>query len=107
MDGNVREILANLPVYMMVGIVAVIAVSQFHRIAGAVLGIIFWIAVAVAGNLAYDQGHAIGFPGFPFSRPVFLLFCGGFALLHVFIAWQYLHARRRREARRAMLNDDA
>ena len=106
MDGTVREILANLPVYMMVGIVAIIAVSQFHRITGAVLGIVFWMAVATLGNSAYDQGHAIGFPGLPFSRPMFMLFCGGFAVLHVFIAWQYLRTQRTRAARRAMLDED-
>lgn len=106
MDGYVREILANLPVYMMVGIVAVIAVSQFHRIAGAMLGLIFWLAVAMTGTIAYDRGHAIGFPGLPFSRSVFLLFCGAFAVVHVFAAWQYLRAQRRRAARRAALDED-
>lgn len=100
------EILQNLPVYMMIGIVAVIAVSQFFRIVGAALGVVFWIAVAVVGTFAYEQGHAIGFPGIRFSMPVFLLFCGGFALLHVFIAWQHLRAQKRRQARRALLKED-
>lgn len=90
---------------MMVGIVIVIGISQVNRVVGAVLGVVFWIAVAVVGTFAYDQGGALGVLGIQFSRSLFYAVCAVFTILHVLGAWTAL-ARKRREALRDRVTDD-
>lgn len=102
----VDDILSNLPVYMMIGIVVVIGVSQLNRVAGAVMSVAFWLAVAVVGHHAYDAGHAIGVPGFEFPRPLFYAVCAGFAAMHVFAAIGYVRSKRRAVERRRLLDED-
>jgi len=104
--GLVDEIFSSLPVYMMVGIVVVIGVSQLNRVAGAVMSVIFWGAVGVVGHAAYDAGHAIGVPGFEFPRPLFYAVCAGFAALHVFAAVGYVRSKRREVERRRLLSGE-
>jgi hypothetical protein len=87
----VNDVLSSLPMYMMIGIIVVIGVSQFNRFIGGILGVIFWIAVAIIGSGAYDSGGAIGVPGFRFSQPLFYGICGLFAAFSAFsayTAWQ-------------------
>jgi hypothetical protein len=100
-------VLENLPVAMMIGIVVVVAVSQFHRVAGAILSVLFWTAVGVVGSRGYDEGHRLGLPGLPFSEPVFLAVCIGFGALHVFAAVNAVRSRRLAEERRRLLSGDA
>jgi hypothetical protein len=102
----VREILDELPVAMMVGVVLVVTVSQFNRVVGAVLSVVFWTTVAVVGSMGYDLGHSLGLPGLPFSRPVFLAVCVGFASVHAFAAVSTVRSRRRAEERRRLLADE-
>ncbi len=100
------SIFESLTTYMIVGIIVVIGISQFNRVAGAVLSVIFWGAVAFVGHNGYAQGHAVGLPGTPFSEPVFLGVCAFFMLLHVGAAFTYMSNKRRAEARKQMLYDD-
>src|SRR5687768_13093085 len=76
------EILKALPVYMMIGIVLVVGISQFNRILGGVLGVVFWTAVAFIGLLAYDQGGAIGILDIRFPRELFVGLCLLFVAIH-------------------------
>jgi hypothetical protein len=80
----VDQILQSLPVYMMIGIVVVIGVSQFNRLAGAILGVVFWLSVAIVGTQAYEQGGGIGLPGFKFPKELFYAICALFTLLSAF-----------------------
>lgn len=101
-----EEIYKALPIYMMVGIVVVIGVAQINRVAGAVLSVVFWTAVAVVGSAAYDAGHSIGLPGLEFPRVVFLAICAVFAGVQIFAAYGYVQSKKRAEARRRLLNDE-
>jgi hypothetical protein len=83
----VGDILSSLPMYMMIGIILVIGISQFNRMLGGILGVIFWIAVALIGTGAYEQGGGIGLPGFRFSRELFYGICAIFALFSGFTAY--------------------
>ena len=105
-QGAVESMFESLSVYMIVGIIAVIAASQFNRTLGAILSVLFWGAVAFVGNAGYEAGHAVGLPGIPFSRPVFLGVCGFFVLLHVAAAATHVANKRRRDARQAYLDDE-
>lgn len=100
-----QEIFESLPVYMMIGIVVVIGISQVNRLAGAVLSVVFWGAVAVVGNAGYERGHAVGLPGIEFPRWVFFLICGFFALTHVYAAFAHIRHKRLREQHRRMLQE--
>ena len=103
---GVDAILKGLPIYMLVGIAVVVVVSQVHRVAGAALGVAFWIATGILGSLAYDRGNAIGLPGLPFSRTVFFVVCVAFAGIHLYSAFA-AHRRKQRQALRKKLLDDA
>lgn len=99
------NLLESLPMYMMIGIILVIGISQFNRIAGGILGVVFWVAVAVIGSSAYDQGGGIGVPGFRFSRELFYGICGLFAAFSAFSA--YTAYTRRSRIRQARPRDDS
>jgi hypothetical protein len=83
---------------LMVGIVLVIGVSQINRIVGAMLGIVFWVTMAVLGHFVYAAGAGIGVPGVLFPEWVFLLVCAGFIGLQVFMI-RNEQARRARQRR--------
>ena len=102
-----QDVFENLPVYMMIGIVVVIGVSQISRVAGGVLSVVFWGIVAFVGLAGYDAGHQIGFlGGFMLPKPVFLLICAGFAGTHAFAAYAHVRSKRRAEAyRRAQMGE--
>ncbi len=95
-------IVDNFTTFVMVGIVVVVGASQFHRPTGAVLGLVFWVLVAVFGHFLYAAGGAIGFPGLELSEPVFLIMCLGFMLLQVYGLRSYYRAMERRRA----MNDE-
>lgn len=87
----------NFPTFIMVGIVLVVGASQLNRKWGAVIGMLFWVGVAIVGHFFYATGDAIGFPGFPLSEPLFIGLCA------LFFGAQYLAfrsglVRERREA---------
>jgi hypothetical protein len=88
------EILKALPVYMMIGIVLVVGISQFNRILGGVLGVVFWTAVAFIGLLAYDQGGAIGILDIRFPREIFVALCLLFVGIHAAGAWSAWKRKR-------------
>ena len=89
-------IFESLPVYMLIGIVVVVGVSQIHRLYGAILSIIFWTAVLIVGLHGYSQGNAVGFPGIRFPRLVFVSICIAFAALHGVAGWSYYQRNKRR-----------
>jgi hypothetical protein len=100
------EVLKSLPLYMMIGIVIVIGISQFSRLLGGVLGVLFWLVVAIVGSFAYDQGGGIGVPGFKFPREMFYMICIVLACIHglaAYTAW----SRKARGSRRPPPVDDA
>lgn len=101
----VQEILKSLPVYMMVGIVVIIAIAQANRIVGGALGAVFWAVVAFVGGYAYEQGGGIGIPGVQFSQPVFYLMCAAFCGMHLFTAWAALRRRRDQRAAQRFVDD--
>jgi hypothetical protein len=101
----VSSLLESLPMYMMIGIILVIGISQFNRIAGGILGVVFWGAVAVIGSAAYDQGGGIGVPGFRFSRELFYGVCGLFSAFSAFSA--YTAYTKRSRIKRALPRDDS
>jgi hypothetical protein len=101
-----EELYKSLPIYMMIGIVVVIGVAQLHRVAGALLSVVFWGLVAFVGSHAYDAGHSIGLPGLQFPRPVFLAVCAGFAGVQLFAAYTYVQSKKRAAERRRLLNED-
>lgn len=105
-DLVLQSIIDNLTVYMMVGIVIVIGVSQFNRVAGAVLSALFWTAVAVVGNSAYNAGTSIGVVGFELPRWLFFAICAGFAGMHVFAAISQIRSKRNQAERRRLLADE-
>jgi hypothetical protein len=92
----VLETLAqNLTIYMMVGVVVVVAISQVNRKLGAALGLAFWISVAVIGNQAYAMGGAIGIGGTRFSEPTFYAICAFLAAINVVAAVTSKKSRKR------------
>lgn len=97
------DIAEHFTTFVMVGIVIVVGTSQFHRGAGAVLGIVFWIATAIFGHFMYAQGAAIGFPGLPLEEPVFLGLCAAFLTLQIIGLRSYRAAQRRRSEYRREL----
>lgn len=101
-----QNIFESLPIYMMIGIVVVIGASQINRILGAIMSVIFWAAVAVVGNAAYDAGHAIGLPGFQFPRALFFGVCFAFAAMHAFAGFSYLRSKKHEVERRRILSGD-
>ena len=94
----------SLPIYIIIGVVAVIGVSQIHRTAGAILGVLMWAAVAYVGNQVYDEGHALGILSLKLARPAFLALCGVLALSHVLGAVQ-AHRRKGRRGEPSQLDD--
>lgn len=82
----------NLTIYMMAGVVIVVAISQVNRRVGAILGIVFWLSVALVGRHAYSMGNAIGIANIRFSEPVFYGLCALLAATNVFAA---IAAKRR------------
>jgi hypothetical protein len=103
---GVDEALKSLTLYMMIGIVIVIGVSQVNRIAGGILGVLFWTAVAIVGSGAYDKGGGIGLPGFVFPLPLFYTLCVVFALMSGVQGWRAYEKKRKNRQARSMRNDD-
>ena len=67
----------NLTVFMLIGIIVVVGVSQFDRVVGSVLGVLFWAAVALVGGYGYSQGGSIGISKeIQFAPAVFYGLCG-------------------------------
>ncbi len=105
----VQEIQQSLPVYMMIGIIIIVGVSQIHRILGGILGVVFWLGIAVVGMAAYDGGHGIGLRilDLRFPRWLFLAMCLLFVGINVFVIYTAHEQKKRQTLRRALLRDDA
>src|SRR5689334_2922895 len=76
----------NLSVFMMVGVIIVVGLSQINRRIGAILGVVFWSLVAVVGHHAYGRGGAIGILGIKFSEGTFYGLCAALAAINVVAA---------------------
>ncbi|MBK8014704.1 MAG: hypothetical protein IPK13_25570 [Deltaproteobacteria bacterium] len=100
------SILKGLPAYMLVGILIVVGVTQFHRLLGALLGIAFWVATGIIGLEAYARGGALGLPGIQFPRSVFLALSGGFIITYAFRAVAAVNASRRAAIQRRKRAND-
>ena len=100
------SVLQSLPIYMIIGIIVVVGISQFNRILGSVLGIVFWIAVAVVGTAAYDKGGGIQLLSMQFSKTSFYAFCGAFVLFNAFNLVMAVRRRNRWANRRPTVSDE-
>ena len=69
------EIIENLDTYMMIGVVAIVGISQFNRKLGSILGIFFWLAVAFFGYQGFRSGGGIGIGSIALSENVFYGIC--------------------------------
>jgi hypothetical protein len=99
-------LLESLPVYMMIGIVVVVGISQINRLIGSALGIVFWIGVAAVGSTAYDKGGGIKLLSFEFSRPIFFLFCGVFVAFNALSLYKAMKLRNVYRNRRRSSSDE-
>lgn len=89
-----EEIFTNLPVYMLIGIVAVVGASQVNRLVGAVLGVLFWAAVAVVGTAGYAAGGALGIGDLRLTQTMFYALCGTLAGFNVMMGYAALKRSR-------------
>ena len=90
------ELIKNLDTYMLIGVVAIIGISQFNRKLGSILGIFFWAAVAYVGHLTFTRGGGIGIASLALSPTVFYTICG--VLIVVNIGNGLFVVRRKRRA---------
>jgi len=90
-------LLENWTTVLMIGIVTVVAASQFDRILGASFGIVFWVSMGVLGHFAYASGRWIGF----LSEPFYLAMCAGMIGIQLFM----IRNERARRARAAALRE--
>jgi hypothetical protein len=102
----VADPVKSLALYMMIGIVIVIGISQFNRLIGAILGVIFWIAVAIVGTSAYDQGGGVGIPGYVFPQPMFYTLCVVFGVVSAIQGLRAWGQKRRNRQIKSMQNDE-
>jgi hypothetical protein len=92
----VDELVKNLDTYMLIGVVSIVAISQFNRKIGSVLGIIFWISVAFLGYQAFNSGGGIGIGSVALSPTIFYGICA--ILIVVNIGNGFFVVRRQRRA---------
>ena len=95
----------SLTVYMIIGIIVIVGISQFNRILGSILGVVFWISVALIGGTAYDKGGHINLVSFEFSRSGFYIFCGAFVAFNLFNLSMAMKKRRRWQTRQSPSDD--
>ena len=69
------ELIKNLDTYMLIGVVSIVAISQFNRKIGSILGIFFWISVAFLGYQAFSAGGGIGIGSVALSPAIFYGIC--------------------------------
>ena len=77
------ELIKNLDTYMLIGVVAIVGISQFNRKLGSILGIFFWSAVAYAGYLTFERGGGIGIASLALSPTVFYRICGVLVVVNI------------------------
>ena len=77
----------NFELFVVIGVIAVIAISQFNRMAGASIGVVFYIAMAVVGTHVYEAGGQIGIGGTRFTLPMFYGFVAVVAAITVLPAF--------------------
>ena len=103
--GAVLAMFENLTTYMMIGIVIIVVVSQFNRLLGSGLAVLFWIAVAAVGYAGYQAGGSLGLPGLKLSLTQFLVMCGALAGVQAFGIYAAIKRKRIREAYRETLEE--
>lgn len=92
-------LLDNFRTVLIGGIVGVIVVSRFHRLAGAWFGLFFAAGTAVLGSQVYARGEAVGIGPYPLPPVGFYIVCAFLAILQLFSLKVGLsqRARSRRE----------
>lgn len=89
-----NELIERFPIVMVVGVVLVVGLSQVNRLLGSILGVIFWIVMAVIGSFIYDAGGAVGIASVRFPQSVFLGLCGLLLLANLATGFSALKKRR-------------
>jgi hypothetical protein len=92
----VDEIVKNLDMYMLVGVIAIVAISQFERKIGSILGIFFWASVAFFGHQSFSMGGGVGIGDKHLPPGIFYGIC--FLLMAVNIGNGFFVVRRKRRA---------
>ncbi|MCC7380597.1 MAG: hypothetical protein IT384_02110 [Deltaproteobacteria bacterium] len=87
-------LLSNLTLYMIIGLVIVLGIAQINRFVGSLIGIVFWISVAILGSQAYARGGGIALVGAALPEVVFYGLCG--VLIVVNAAGAFASRSRRR-----------
>lgn len=92
-----QNVLQSLSIYMIVGLILVVGISQVNRLIGGILGVVFWIAIAILGKFAYDEGGSMKLViGPEITREIFYVLCAFFAAFSGFSAYMaYLKKTRR------------
>jgi hypothetical protein len=84
----VDALVQNFELFIMIGVIAVIAIAQFHRMAGAMVGLVFYIAMAIVGTQVYQAGGQIGIGSWKFGLMEFygfVLVVAGITVLPVLL----------------------
>ena len=89
-------LLENFRAILIGGILAVVAVGQVNRLAGAVLSLVFWVFVAALGSVVIARGGSLGLAFFALPPWVFYALCGLMVTLYALMTWSAVAARRRR-----------
>ena len=101
------ELVKNLDTYMLIGVVAIVAISQFNRKIGSILGIVFWITVAFLGHQAFNSGGGIGIASVALSPNIFYGICATLILVNIGNGFFVVRKQRRplSEANRPSVED--
>ena len=105
MEPPVEALYENLTVYMMIGVGVVVGLSQFNRMAGAVLALPFWVSVAVLGVQAINAGRHLRLGSIPVGKGALLVLCG--VMIAMNLAMAYAAHKRKQRGRRPVDDDYA
>jgi len=100
----VATLIENFDMAMLIGVVAVIGISQFNRKLGSILGIFVWAAIAFVGYQGFKLGGGIGIGTILLSPGVFYGICGVLILVNIGNGFFITSSKRRRPAKQ--LKDD-
>ncbi|MBI2373751.1 MAG: hypothetical protein HYV07_07120 [Deltaproteobacteria bacterium] len=69
-------LISNFSTIMIAGIILVVIVSNVNRLVGSVLGVAFWLGVAIVGTEVLARGHQLKLATITLSKPLFYGLCG-------------------------------